>query len=65
MRKSLFYVLFFLACMMFQNVEAKIKQQPVYLFGFAASFVDSLAFITDVQYIDSAYVSCKTFLRRT
>ena len=60
MRKSLFYVLFFLACMMFQNVEAKIKQQPVYMFGFATSFVDSLAFITDVQYIDSAYVDTKT-----
>ena len=60
MRKSLFYVLFFLACLMSQNVEAKIKQQSVYMFGFATSFVDSLAFITDVQYIDSAYVDTKT-----
>jgi len=30
------------------------------MFGFATSFVDSLAFITDVQYIDSAYVDTKT-----
>lgn len=60
MRKSLFYVLFALACLLCQNSAAKVKQQPVYLFGFAASFVDSLAYITDVQYIDSAYVDTKT-----
>lgn len=60
MRKSFFYVLFFLACLLCQNAEAKIKHQPVYLFGFATSFVDSTAYITDVQYIDSAYVDTKT-----
>lgn len=60
MRKILFYVLFFLACMACQNAEAKIKQKPVYMFGFATSFVDSLAFITDVQYIDSSYIDSKT-----
>ena len=60
MKKSLFYVLFFLACMACQNAEAKIKQKPVYMFGFATSFVDSLAFITDVQYIDSSYIDTKT-----
>ena len=60
MRKSFFYVLFCLACLLSQNAEAKIKQQPVYLFGFATSFVDSTAYITDIQYIDSAYVDTKT-----
>ena len=60
MRKSFFYVLFCLACLLPQNAEAKIKQQPVYLFGFATSFVDSTAYITDIQYIDSAYVDTKT-----
>ena len=60
MRKSLFFVLFFLACLACQNAEAKIKQKPVYMFGFATSFVDSVAYITDVQYIDSSFIDTKT-----
>lgn len=60
MRKSLFFVLFFLACLACQNAEAKIKQKPVYMFGFAISFVDSVAYITDVQYIDSSFIDTKT-----
>ena len=60
MRKSLFYVLFFLACLLNQSAEAKLKQQPVYMFGFATSYVDSLAFITDLQYIESACIDTKT-----
>lgn len=60
MRKSLFYVLFLLACLVGQSAEAKVKQKPVYLFGFATSFVDSLAYVTDVQYMDSSYVDAKT-----
>jgi hypothetical protein len=60
MRKNLFYVLFLLACLLGQSAEAKVKQKPVYLFGFATSFVDSLAYVTDVQYMDSSYVETKT-----
>lgn len=60
MRKSVFYIMFALVCLLSQNAEAKIKQKPVYLFGFATSFVDSLAYITDVQYIQSAYIDTKT-----
>lgn len=60
MKKSLFYVLFLLACLVGQSAEAKVKQKPMYLFGFATSFVDSLAYVTDVQYIDSSYVDTKT-----
>jgi len=60
MRKSLFFVLFFLACLACQNAEAKIKQKSVYMFGFAISFVDSVAYITDVQYIDSSFIDTKT-----
>ena len=60
MRKSLFYVLFFLACVLCQSAEAKVKQKPVYLFGFATSFVDSIAYITDVQYIESSYIETKS-----
>lgn len=32
----------------------------VYMFGFAASFTDSVAYITDIQMVDSAYVYKKT-----
>lgn len=60
MRKSLFYVLIFLASVVCHNAEAKVKQQPVYMFGFATSFVDSIAYITEIQLIDSAYVDTKT-----
>ena len=56
----MFYVLFLLACLLGQSAEAKVKQKPVYLFGFATSFVDSLAYVTDVQYMDSSYVETKT-----
>ncbi len=34
----------------------KPEQRCVYMFGFAASFVDSTAYITDIQTIDSAFV---------
>jgi len=60
MRRSVFYVLFFFVCLMCQNAEAKVKQKPVYIFGFAESFVDTVGYITDVQFLDSAYVDTKT-----
>lgn len=60
MRKGLYCVLFFFACLLCQNAEAKVKQKPVYLFGFAISLVDSLGYLTDVQYIESSYVDTKT-----
>ena len=59
MRRSVFYVLFFFACLLCQNAEAKVKQKPIYIFGFAASFTDSIGYVTDVQYLDSAYVDTK------
>lgn len=59
MRKSLFLVLFFFAFLVCQNTEAKQKQKPVYIFGFAISFTDSLGYITDVQYLESSYVDSK------
>lgn len=60
MRRSVFYVLFFFACLVCQSAEAKVKQKPVYIFGFAESFVDTVGYITDVQFLDSAYVDTKT-----
>ncbi len=38
------------------------ERKAVYMFGFAASFTDSVAFITDPQLIDSAYVLQNGFL---
>lgn len=60
MRKSLCCVLFIFAFLLYQNAEAKVKQKPVYLFGFATSFADSLGYVTDIQYIESSYVDTKT-----
>ena len=60
MKKSVFYVLFFLAFLSCQNTVAKVREKPIYMFGFAISFVDSLAYITDVQYIESAYIDSKS-----
>lgn len=42
--------------------EKKPKMQTVYIFGFSASFTDSLAYLTDVMQLDSAYVTPKGFL---
>lgn len=36
--------------------------KPVYMFGLAASFTDSLAYITDIQRVDSAYLYKNGFL---
>lgn len=60
MRRSVFYMLFFFVCLLCQNVEGKVKQKPVYIFGFAESFADSIGYITDVQYLETAYIDTKT-----
>lgn len=42
------------------RAEAKRIQKPVYLFGFSASFKDSVVYITDVQDIKGAWMDSKT-----
>jgi len=50
-----------LAVLSCQNAEAKRIAVPhVYVFGLAASFTDSLVYITDIQSLDSAWVEKKT-----
>lgn len=39
---------------------AKVELTTVYMFGFSASFTDSIAYITDIQQLDSAYIDNKT-----
>ncbi len=41
------------------SLSAKVERTTVYIFGFSASFTDSVAYITDVQQLDSAYIETK------
>lgn len=44
-----------------QETSAKRIQVPkLYIFGFSASFTDSIVYMTDVQEIDSAWIDNKT-----
>lgn len=42
--------------------KGKTVQQKVYIFGFSASFVDSVAYLTDVMELDSATILSNGFL---
>ena len=42
------------------NVQAVKRQTKVFMYGFAASFNDSIVYITDIQTIDSAWVDSRT-----
>lgn len=59
--KTLLFLLM-LGCTLGMMAERKPKMQPVYAFGFSASFTDSVAFLTDVMCIDSAYLQANGFL---
>ncbi len=50
----------FAACIAIQAQE--VQRQRVYIFGFAASLSDSLAYQTDIQVLDSAYLYRNGFL---
>ncbi len=57
-RTLLFYLL--LALGIAESQAAEPVRSPVYMFGFAASFTDTVAFITDIQLLDSAYFEKKS-----
>ena len=61
MRKFILFVLLS-AFSIGMQAEKKPRMQTVYIFGFSASFTDSLAYLTDVMQLDSAYVTTKGFL---
>ena len=45
------------------NAKKKETQvQPVYMFGVSMSFADSMAYVTDIMLVDSAYLTPKGFL---
>ena len=54
-------VLGLLACFVVLHVFAvKPRQTQVYMFGFGASFLDSVAFVTDIQLVDSVTIDDQT-----
>ena len=61
MTKRLFLFIMAMALCM-QNVAAqKYQKVPrLYVFGIAASFNDSVVYITDIQQVDSAWMATKT-----
>ena len=63
LRGLLFYIfiLVFLFCKVEQASAANDKS-PVYMFGIVTSFTDSVLYMTQVQYVDSAYLTKKNFL---
>lgn len=58
--KTLFSLLFLVCCGLGLSASAKSKLNKVYMFGFAASFTDSVVYITDIQSVDSAYLDART-----
>ncbi len=47
--------------LMVSNVEAKpLKTNSVYMFGFSASFKDSVIYVTDIQNVQGAWIESKT-----
>ncbi|MBR1688382.1 MAG: hypothetical protein IJ710_07610 [Prevotella sp.] len=54
------YPLLALALLMASATSAKRVVVPVYMFGYAASFSDSVVYLTDVQEVDSAWIDGKT-----
>lgn len=60
MKRTLLTLLF--AAALLQVAAYEPLRKRVYLFGFATSFTDSVAYITEIQTLDSAYVHYNGFL---
>ncbi len=59
-KKAFFLLTTFLLLFTCITMEAKVqKQQDVYVFGFSASFTDSVVYITDIQKLDYAWIDTK------
>lgn len=55
-------ILLLLAMVLSTTLHAANKQKKVYMFGLGASFNDSTVYLTDVQCVDSAWMSKNGFL---
>ncbi len=60
--KNTIAILSFLLFVQISTCMAKIVIQPGYAFGFAASFSDSIVYITEIQKMDSLFVDSKSGL---
>jgi hypothetical protein len=59
--KQLKYLLLLAALMTAGNVSAKmLKTSHMYMFGFSASFKDSVIYVTDIQDVQGAWIDTKT-----
>lgn len=58
-RKHVFLVIAFFVAINVQTVSAKLKNTPIYIYGFAASFNDSIVYFTEIQEIADASIDIK------
>lgn len=59
--KSIRYILLLAATFMTLGASAKpMKTDRVYMFGFSASFKDSVIYVTDIQNVKGAWIDTKT-----
>ena len=59
--KQLKYMLLLAALMLAANVSAKmLKTSHMYMFGFSASFKDSVVYVTDIQDVQGAWIEKKS-----
>lgn len=60
MMKSLKYILLFTLTLTALGISAKsLKTNQVYMFGFSASFKDSIVYVTDIQHVEGAWIETK------
>lgn len=60
MNKKIKVIVALIALITAMNVYAANKKKTVYVFGFSASFNDSIVYFTDIQRIDGATITTKT-----
>jgi len=54
------YLLLFTLTLTVTSIEAKpLKTKSVYMFGFSASFKDSVVYVTDIQNVPEAWIESK------
>lgn len=63
MKQLKLFLLAFLVMMTATSAEAKtVKVDNLYMFGFSASFKDSVVYVTDIQNVPQARINEKKFL---
>lgn len=62
MKHRTIVILLSLVCALAAGAAKEPKMKPIYIFGFAASFTDSVACQTEIQRLDSAWIDSHGFL---